>query len=62
MRLVDLYPAAWRTRYEAEFLVLLPDRPARGLEVVDIVLGAIGTRLNPQLIGNATSAAPDLPR
>ena len=47
-RLVSLYPAPWRHRYGEEFLLLLEDHPPRGLQLVDIVWGAIDARLFPQ--------------
>jgi hypothetical protein len=50
-RLLRLYPAAWRARYELELLGLLHDRPVRLGGSVDIVLGAIDAHLHPELIG-----------
>ena len=46
-RLIGLYPRAWRTRYEDEFLALLSDRPPDVLDRLDIVRGAIDARLHP---------------
>ena len=46
-RLISLYPRAWRTRYEDEFLALLSDRPPDVLDRLDIVRGAIDARLHP---------------
>jgi hypothetical protein len=46
-RLIGLYPQAWRTRYEDEFLALLSDRPPDVLDRLDIVRGAIDARLHP---------------
>ena len=50
-RLLRLYPAAWRERYEPELLGLLHDRPVRLRGSVDVVLGAIDAHLHPELIG-----------
>jgi hypothetical protein len=51
-RLIALYPATWRARYEDEFLALLAERPPRTIgERLDIVRGAIDARLHPQLGG-----------
>jgi hypothetical protein len=46
-RLIGLYPRAWRTRYEDEFLALLSDRPPDVLDRLDIVRGAVDARLHP---------------
>jgi hypothetical protein len=43
-----LYPAPWRHRYGEEFLALLEDRPPRGLQLVDVVWGALDAHLFPQ--------------
>ncbi len=50
-RLVVLYPAAWRARYEDEFLTVLSGRPQTLADRVDIVRGAVDARLHPQLPG-----------
>lgn len=50
-RLVALYPAAWRARYEDEFRAVLAVRPPSLGERLDIVRGAIDARLRPQLPG-----------
>ena len=51
-RLIALYPAPWRARYEDEFLALLAERPPQSVgERLDIVRGAIDARLHPQLPG-----------
>lgn len=50
-RLVRLYPAAWRERYEAEFLRLLQERPIGVQGSVDVVRGAVDAQLHPELIG-----------
>jgi hypothetical protein len=47
-RLVELYPAAWRERYEDEFLAVLESRPPRLPQVVDIAWSAIDAHLFPQ--------------
>ncbi len=48
-RLIALYPHEWRTRYEAEFLSLMADRPPDPLDRLDIIRGAIDARLHPQV-------------
>ncbi len=47
-RLVALYPAGWRARYEEEFLAMLEQRPPRLSQVIDIAWGAIDAHLFPQ--------------
>lgn len=48
-RLVRLYPAAWRERYEPEFMELLATRPPGVADRIDIVRGAIDAHLHPQV-------------
>ena len=48
-RLVELYPADWRARYEGEFRALLADRPPTVRERFDIVVSAADAHLHPQL-------------
>jgi len=55
--LLDLYPRAWRRRYEAEFRDLLAARPPSLRDRVDIVFGAIDARLHPQV--ESTDVTPD---
>ena len=55
-RLLRLYPAAWRDRYEAELVGTLQERPVGLTGSVDIVLGAIDAHLHPELIGAAPHA------
>ena len=50
-RLLRLYPAAWRERYENEFLGLLDERPVGPRGAIDVVLGAIDAHMHPELIG-----------
>ena len=50
-RLVALYPAAWRARYEDEFIALLEARQLSLSERFDIVRGAVDARLHPQVTG-----------
>ena len=50
-RLLRLYPAAWRDRYEAEFVGTLQERPVGLTGSADIVRGAIDAHLHPELIG-----------
>jgi hypothetical protein len=45
--LLNLYPRAWRERYEDEFLALLEARPPDTHDRIDIVRGAIDARLHP---------------
>jgi hypothetical protein len=45
--LLNLYPRAWRERYEDEFLALLEARPPGAHDRLDIVRGAIDARLHP---------------
>ena len=52
-RLLRLYPAAWRERYEAELIGTLQERPVDLAGSVDIVHGAIDAHLHPELIGDA---------
>jgi hypothetical protein len=47
-RLVRLYPAAWRERYEVELMTLLDERPPDVLDRLDIIRGAIDVRIHPQ--------------
>ena len=49
-RLVRLYPAAWRARYESEFQALLADRPPGLGDVVDTIRGAVDAHLHPHLV------------
>ena len=46
--LLNLYPRAWRERYEDEFVALLEARPPDAHDRIDIVRGAIDARLHPQ--------------
>jgi hypothetical protein len=48
-RLVRIYPAAWRDRYEEEFVGLLAERQPTFIERFDIVRGAVDARLHPQV-------------
>lgn len=52
-RLLHLYPAAWRDRYEAELVDMLRERPVGVTGSVDIVHGAIDAHLHPELTGGA---------
>jgi hypothetical protein len=56
-RLLNLYPEAWRERYGAEFRDLLEARPPALRDRLDIVVGAIDARVNPQV-----GAAPPMDR
>jgi drug/metabolite transporter (DMT)-like permease len=46
--LLRLYPAAWRARYEDEFLAVLEERPLSPFDVIDIAFGALDARLRPR--------------
>lgn len=50
-RLLALYPKAWRARYGEEFSDLLELRPPSLRDRLDIVVGAIDARVNPQVPG-----------
>ena len=50
-RLLALYPRAWRSRYGDEFAELLQARPPSLRDRLDIVVGAIDARVNPQVPG-----------
>jgi MFS family permease len=50
-RLLALYPRAWRARYGDEFAELLEARPPSLRDRLDIVVGAIDARVNPQVPG-----------
>lgn len=47
-RLLALYPRAWRDRYEAEFLILLAERPPSLGDRLDTARGALDAHLHPQ--------------
>jgi hypothetical protein len=49
-RIVRLYPAAWRERYEPEFVELLATRPPGLMDGVDIIRGALDAHLHPQVL------------
>ncbi len=57
-RLIRLYPTAWRNRYEVEFLALLAARPPTSREAIDIVMGAIDARLDPQVDAEPSPGVP----
>ena len=63
-RIVRLYPAAWRERYELEFVELLATRPPTLMDQIDIVRGAVDAHLHPQVphrrgIQSPSSASED---
>ncbi|WP_149403633.1 hypothetical protein [Dictyobacter arantiisoli] len=47
--LLRLYPDAWRTRYEEEFLVVLAAHPFSVAEGIDVIRGAFDAYLHPYL-------------
>jgi hypothetical protein len=48
--LLRLYPEDWRARYEDEFVALLEDCPSSPRVLLDVVAGALDTRLHPQAV------------
>ena len=60
-RLLNLYPSAWQERYRAELLELLAEHPPTWRDRLDLVLGALDARLNPQVRGRPADAERDLP-
>jgi len=52
-RLIRLYPATWRARYETELLELLAERPPTPGDSIDLFRGVIDAYLHPQLTGAA---------
>lgn len=52
-RLLRLYPAAWRERYEVEFRLLIRERPIGVRGAIDIVRGAVDAQLHPDLVGGS---------
>ena len=50
-RLVSLYPASWRARYEDEFLAVLESRPPTVADRLDILRGVLDARFHPQVPG-----------
>lgn len=49
-RLVSLYPAAWRARYEDEFMTLLAEQPPTSIgDCIDLIRSALDARLHPQV-------------
>lgn len=60
-RLLYLYPAAWRARYEEEFLAVLEERPISPFDAFDIVLGALDARLRPRSLAIELVTRRNLP-
>lgn len=56
--LLRLYPDAWRTRYEEEFLVVLAAHPFSVAEGIDVIRGAFDAYLHPCL-GTTTLPQPE---
>lgn len=54
-RLIELYPRAWRDRYEVEFLGVMEARKSSLADRVDVVRGAVDARLRPQVAGTGSS-------
>jgi hypothetical protein len=59
-RLIGLYPAPWRARYEAELRAILDERPATFADRLDLVRGALDARLHPELVEPGVPAV-DMP-
>jgi len=60
--LLNLYPRAWRERYEDEFIALLEARPPDARDRVDIIRGAIDARLHPAAdTGGSFEPPPPVP-
>ncbi len=57
-RLIQLYPRAWRDRYEGEFLDLLRERPPTARDRFDIVRGALDAQLHPHALAGGPEPAP----
>lgn len=55
-RLIELYPRAWRDRYELEFLGIMEARKPSLGDRVDVVRGAIDARLHPQVAATGSDA------
>jgi hypothetical protein len=62
IRLISLYPRAWRDRYELEFQALMSERPPTPRDRLDIVRGALDARLHPQLRQASPDSTPRLVR
>jgi len=45
--LLNLYPDAWRDRYESEFRAMLDDHPVSAMDALDIIFGAVDAHLRP---------------
>lgn len=56
-RLVRLYPAAWRARYEAELRDALALRPLTARDRLGLIRGALDARLHPELAEPLTGAS-----
>jgi hypothetical protein len=56
--LLNLYPRAWRNRYEAEFRAMLEEHPVSAMEAIDIALGAVDAHLQPQRDAEAAAEPP----
>jgi hypothetical protein len=60
-RLLNLYPTAWQERYREEMLELLAEHPPTFGDQLDLVLGALDARLNPQVHDRPATTERDLP-
>jgi len=59
-RLIGLYPAPWRARYEAELRAILEARPPTFADTLDLLRGALDARLHPELVEPGVPAV-DMP-
>jgi hypothetical protein len=51
-RLIRLYPATWRARYDTELLELLAERPLAPGDSIDLLRGVIDAHLHPEVMGD----------
>lgn len=53
-RILRLYPAAWRERYQEEMESILDERPSGPFDMADLLLGAFDAHLHLRGLGNAS--------
>jgi hypothetical protein len=58
IRLIKLYPPAWRRRYGRELAELISAQPASFGTAIDLIAGAVDAWLNPQSSTASTAADP----
>jgi hypothetical protein len=59
VRLLCLYPRAWRERYGAELAELLTDEPVTAMAIFHVLLGALDAHLHPSLLPAPRRSASD---